>query len=94
MNETSTGDVKINWIDKYYSEGYCISRATSMNGEYSRIGTVEGKSYFIDKNVKKGKTYYYRVRGYMYYTKGSGTVNAKKVGYSKYSDVKKIRIKE
>ncbi len=92
VTKTSAGNIKIKWSDKYYSEGYCVSRAISKNGTYSRIASVEGEDYFVDKNVKKGKTYYYRVIGYMYYSQGSGTVKNQSVGYSKFSNIKSIKI--
>ena len=39
---------------------YVILRSTSKKGSYKQIGTTEGAS-FTDKNVKTGKTYYYKV---------------------------------
>lgn len=92
VTETSVGNARIKWSELSEAEGYCISRATSANGTYSRLAVVDGLSY-VDKSVKAGKTYYYRVRGYMYYDHGSGTVNGKKAGYSTYSGVKSIKIK-
>lgn len=92
VTETSAGNAKIKWSELSEADGYCISRATSANGTYSRIAVVDDLSY-VDKSVKKGKTYYYRVRGYMYYGHGSGTVNGKNAGYSTYSGVKSIKIK-
>lgn len=92
VTQTSAGNVQIKWSELSEADGYCISRATSADGEYSRIAVVDNLSY-VDKSVKKGKTYYYRVRGYMYYKYGSGTVNGKNAGYSTYSGVKSIKIK-
>ena len=80
VTKTSAGNAKIKWSELYNAEGYCISRATSANGTYSRIAVVDDLSY-VDKSVKKGKTYYYRVRGYMYHGHGSGTVNGKSAAY-------------
>lgn len=92
VTKTAVGKAKIQWSELYNAEGYCISRSTSANGTYSRIAVVDDLSY-VDKSVKKGKTYYYRVRGYMNYGHGSGTVNGNNAGYSTYSGIKSIKIK-
>lgn len=92
ITKTSAKNVKINWSELYNAEGYCVSRSTSRNGTYSRIAVVDDLSY-VDRTAKKGKTYYYKVRGFMHYIHGSGTVNGKNAGYSTYSNVKSIKIK-
>lgn len=38
-----------------------IYRSTSEYGKYKKIGTTKG-SKFVDKNVKKGKRYFYKLR--------------------------------
>lgn len=95
VTETSVGNVSIKWKEMQYAEGYCISRATSKNGTYKRIGTVDASKneVFVDKTVKEGETYYYKVRGYVRYQAGAGTVVGKTVGYSKYSDIVSIKVK-
>ena len=91
---TSAGNVKLKWTDRGAEEGYCISRSTSKNGTYSRIGytTFNDDTVFIDKEVTKGKTYYYRVRGYMYNQHGSGLVDGKSVAYGQYSPIQSIKV--
>ena len=69
----------INGFEIYRKEG---------SSKYKKIKTIkvkEGRSYFdyTDKKVKKGKTYFYKVRTYR-------IVNGKKK-YSKFSNVIKLR---
>ena len=45
-----------------------------------------GKVIYVNKKLKKGKTYYYKVRAYK-------VVSGKKV-YGKFSTIKKIKIKK
>lgn len=92
VTETSAGNVSIKWSELYNAEGYCVSRSTSLNGTYSRLAVVDDLSY-VDKTAKSGKTYYYKVRGFMYYGHGGGTVKGKNAGYSKYSGTKSLKIK-
>ncbi len=89
--ETSYGNAKVKWNHLDLAEGYSIYRSTSENGTYTKIGTTDG-DYFIDTTVQSGKTYYYKVMGYIVYQAGSGTVNGQKVGYSRYSNIKNITI--
>lgn len=65
------------------AKGYEVYRSTSRNGKYSLVSTVPYNSYY-DENVKKGKIYYYKVRGYKY-SKG------KKI-YSKFSKITSKRV--
>ena len=60
--------------------------ATSKSGKYTKIKTA-GKSTksYTKSSLKKGKTYYFKVRTYK-------TVDGKKI-YSSYSSVKSIKVK-
>ena len=60
--------------------------ATSKNGKYKKVKTVKSVSTtkYTKSSLKKGKTYYFKVRSYK-------TVNGEKV-YSEYSDVK-VKVK-
>lgn len=61
------------------ASGYEIYRATSKKGSYKKIATTKAVSY-INKNLKKKTTYYYKVRAYR---KVSG-----KIVYGSFSAVK------
>lgn len=69
------------------ADGYVVYRATTKNGDYKRIGTVKEKNAFTftDTTVKKGKTYYYKMRAYK-------LINGKKV-YGSFSDKVSVRTK-
>lgn len=80
---TTSGTLKLRWdCCATCADGYLIYRSTSKDGAYSLVKTVSNYSAnaFTDKSLTSGKTYYYKIRGYIVY--GSG----KK--YSKYSAVK------
>jgi subtilisin family serine protease len=78
VNSTSAN---ISWSRVTGASGYEIRRATSKNGTYSRVGTVTSGSTltFRNSSLKRGQTYYYKVRSYR-------TVNGTRV-YSNYSTV-------
>lgn len=67
------------------AKGYCIYRSTKEESGYKKIKTVK-KSFFIDKTIKEGKNYYYKIRAY----KGSG----KEKLYGAYSNVVKGKKQE
>ena len=56
----SYNSVKLSWTKVSGASGYDIYRAASKTGSYQKIKTVTTTS-FINKGLKKGKTYYYRV---------------------------------
>ena len=75
------------------ADGYEIERSTNKKKGFTAIKDVnKAKTVtYVDKNskknvLKKGKTYYYRVRAYKYNDDGSKV-------YSKYSKVKAVKIK-
>lgn len=76
----------ISWKKVSGADGYKVYRSTSKSGSYKCIKTVTKGSTvkYINKNLKKGKTYYYKVKAYR-------TVNGKNV-YGQYSTVKKVKI--
>ena len=59
LKQESTNYIKLSWI-KTKGDKYTIYRATSKNGSYKKIGTTS-KLYYVDKSVKAGTTYYYKV---------------------------------
>jgi len=60
--------VKISWTEENDQElgfdKYIVYRATSKNGKYTKIGTTTKTSYTDSKNLKSGKTYYYKIKGF------------------------------
>ncbi len=58
---TSTSAVKITWKKAKNARTYQVYRATSKKGKYRRIATVK-KTYYVNKKLKAGTTYYYKVR--------------------------------
>lgn len=57
--------VKIKW-KKTAGNGYYVYRATKKDGKYKKVATIKKNTTltYVDKNVKKGKTYYYKVKPY------------------------------
>lgn len=81
-----TKAVKVSWKKTKNADGYVIYMK-SGKGKYKAIKTItNGKTVsYTKKNLKKGKTYYFKVRAYH-------KENEQKV-YGSYSGVKKIKIK-
>ncbi|MDE6025486.1 MAG: hypothetical protein K2G45_08540 [Lachnospiraceae bacterium] len=53
----------ITWGKVSYASNYIVYRATSKNGKYKKVATVKnGKTTYTDKKLKKGTTYYYKVK--------------------------------
>lgn len=79
--------VTVKWKEAARAEGYQIVRALKKSGKYKTVKTVKnGKTlYWKNTGLKKGKTYYYKVRAFR-------TIAGKKV-YSSYSAVKYIKVK-
>lgn len=80
VNKSGTTDVKLTWKKSSSAAGYEVYRATGNS--WKKIATVKSTSY-INKKLKKGSTYKYRIRAYK-------VVNGKKL-YSGYSAVKSIK---
>lgn len=86
--ESNISQIKLTWSEPYSNmKVYEIYRATSKNGTYKKIKSTSYNSY-VDKDVKLGKSYYYRIRGYYY-------VNQHKV-YTQFSAKKgkKLELKD
>ena len=86
--KSASKKVTITWKKVTKATGYEVYRATSRNGKYKKIATIKKNStvkYTDSKGLKKGKTYYYKVRAY----KKSGS----KTYYSAYSAVKSVKVK-
>ncbi len=88
VKNSASKTAKITWEKVSGASGYEIYRATSKNGQYKKVTTIKkgGTVSYKNTKLKKGKTYYYKVRAYR-------TVNGKKV-YGAYSSVKSVKIKK
>ena len=58
--------VRLSWKKVKGASGYKVYRATKKNGKYKLVKTIKNVKTvkFIDKKVKKNKTYYYKVSAY------------------------------
>lgn len=82
MNRNNT-KATITWNRDKQASGYVIYRATSKNGKYKKIKHISNNktTEYVNKNLNKKKTYYYKVRSYK--------MIDKKKAYSKnYSNAK------
>ena len=79
--------VMIRWQSTSQNVYYVVYRSTKKNSCYKKIATVKNRyaTSYIDKKVKRKKTYYYKVRAY-------ATADGKKL-YSNYTSPKKVRTK-
>lgn len=88
VKNSKSKTVTVKWKKVSGASGYEIYSATSKNGKYKKVATVKKGRTTSYKNtkLKKGTTYYYKVRAYR-------TVNGKKV-YGNYSGLKSVKIKK
>ena len=75
------GAVTVSWKKAKDANKYYVYRKTGKDGKWEKIATTTKTSY-KDKSAKKGKTYYYKVKGYNKKSKITGddsynTVKAK-----------------
>ena len=84
LKNTAKRKVTITWSKVRDISGYQLCMSTKKNGKYSVKTTTKTK--YIKKKLKKGKTYYFKVRAY------KKDIYGKKL-YGAYSGVKKIKIK-
>ena len=84
--KASTTSAKITWTKSIGATGYQVCMATSMNGKYTVIKNVTSSTTLstTKTGLKKGQTYYFKVRSYV-------TVNGTKV-YSGFSKITKITL--
>lgn len=86
MEQMSLTSVRLIWKKTLGYSGYEIYRSTKKTSGYKlikSISNVETVTY-INKNLTKGKTYYYKVRAYV--------MNEGEKVYSKYSAVMSIKL--
>ena len=75
--------IAISWNKVKEANGYEVYQSTSQNGSYKKVGTTKGNS-ITNAKLKKGKTYYYKVRAYR-------QIGTKKT-YSKYTKVVAVKL--
>lgn len=68
--KTGRGKVTVSWAKDPDAQKYQVYRSTKKSSGYSRFATTAKKS-FVDKKVKKGKRYFYKVRAVR---AGNGTI--------------------
>lgn len=87
LTKRSATKVKLSWKKTAGASGYEIYMATSRNGEYTLARTIaKAKTTSYTKGgLKKGKTYYFKVRAYK-------TADGKKIKGA-FSGIKKIKLK-
>ena len=88
VSKAGTKKVSITWKKVSNAAGYEVYRAQSKNGKYKKVTTIKKAStvkYTDKKDLKKGKTYYYKVRAYK-------KVNGKKC-YTAFTSAKSVKVK-
>lgn len=84
--KASAGKVKITYSKVKNASGYAIYMAKSKKGKFTKkLEVNSAKTKATVKKLKKGKTFYFKLRAYH-------ITNGKKI-YSKYSKVKKVKVK-
>ena len=84
--------IRLTWERAEQAEAYTIYRAASAKGKYKKIHTVAAsRTGYIDRGLKTGKTYYYKIRAVQ--------KNGKKAGAARFSKIVKasprpIRVRE
>lgn len=88
VKNTAKRTATVNWKYDSSVEGYQIYRSTKKTKGFKKIKTLKSgyDSSFQNKKLKKGKTYYYKIRAYK-------TVNGKKY-YGEFSKVKSVKIRK
>jgi hypothetical protein len=55
------GQIRISWPSIAGSEGYVLWRSAGGGDEYTRIGAIMSDTHYLDKDVRYGLSYLYRV---------------------------------
>lgn len=80
--------IKVSWKKVNGASGYKLYRSTKKNGSYKLVKTLKGSKTvkYTNKKLKKGNTYFYKVRAYK--TVGKKTV------YGSYSSYKSVKVRK
>lgn len=73
----------LRWNEQKYVTGYAVYMSTG-NG-YKKVGVVKDKTSFTVKNLKSGRTYYFKIRSFKK-ASGVGTI------YSGYSSIVSVKL--
>jgi peptidoglycan/xylan/chitin deacetylase (PgdA/CDA1 family)/fibronectin type 3 domain-containing protein len=57
----SGASIRVSWNKVKKAAGYSVYRSTAQGGTYKEIATTTRASY-VDKNLARGKTYFYRIK--------------------------------
>lgn len=61
----SDDQIRVSWTKASGADRYNIYRSESAEGKYTYITSVLGGNItYVDQNLEKGKTYYYKIRAY------------------------------
>ena len=62
----SDSSIRIEWSRVCKASGYEVYRTTSSTGVYTKVATITdgSKPFYVDKNLKSNKKYYYKVRAF------------------------------
>lgn len=84
--KSSSNTITLSWKKVPKVDGYILVRATSKNGKYKYIQTIGSSSprSLVDRNLKKGRTYYYKMRTYK-------RIHGKRI-HSYYTSSKKVQL--
>ena len=84
ISNTTKKQLTINWTRPRGTEGYILYRTEKPDSGFVKIKNITKAetTKYTDKNVKSGKTYYYKVRTYRRLSDGTNL-------YSEYSDAAK-----
>lgn len=61
VKKTSPTSVRVSWKKVAGATGYAVYRSDTKNGPYKKVAVVGSAQSCVDKNLKRGKTYYYKV---------------------------------
>lgn len=88
ISNKKAGRLMLTWKKSRGAQGYEIYRRTGTTNPYVRAAVIKSGSItkYTNTKLKKGRTYYYRIRSFRY------DENGKKV-YSGWSTVKKQKVK-
>lgn len=86
VKNTSSKKIKLTWKKVSGANGYAVYRATSKNGKFEKVATIKKgtTTSYTNSKLKKGKTYYYKVRAFK-------NVDGKQI-FGSYSSVQSAKV--